>query len=380
MKKMKIALCITEMEPGGAEKAMMFLATLLDREKFDPILYVLRSENDHSPQSWLSRIREHEIPIVFLDISGLGSLIHGIFRLKKHLKRQKPDLLQSFLFHANIVGRIAGHLAGVPMICSGIRVSERSARWQLFMDRKTADWVDSYVAVSRSCAEFTIQKGKIAPEKIKVITNGIDLEEKKIKEKTDPSDHLIFPADSLNILFVGRFTEQKGLDWLFDTLPLWFEKEGHLHLWMVGDGPDRKKLSDRASRMSCSDRIHFCGWQPDIADLMDRSDLLILPSRWEGMPNVVLEAMKANLPVFASDVEGVSELLGPNVSLQSFPFGNTEIFLEKIHQLIENSELRSDLGRKNRQRILENFNILDKVREYEDHWITLQERKNPGKL
>ncbi|MDO5580038.1 MAG: glycosyltransferase [Planctomycetia bacterium] len=379
MEKRKIALCITEMNPGGAEKAMMSLATRLDREKFDPVLYVLRPEKYHDPRSWIPAIREAGIPIVFLDISGPISLVRGILRLKKYLKRQKPDLIQSFLFHANLVGRIAGRLAGVPIVCSGIRVSERSSRWQLLIDRKTQRLADSYIAVSRSCAEYTAEQG-IDPQKIRIIANGIDLAENDFplpgeKNGKNTVSDLIFPSDSLNFLFVGRFTEQKGLDWLFDTLPFWFERE-KIDLWMVGDGPDRQKLTDRANQLSCSGRIHFCGWRPDISALMKKSDLLLLPSRWEGMPNVVLEAMKAALPVFASNTDGVAELLGENIEPQSFPFGDKEIFLEKIRILIENPDLRIRLGKENQKRISAHFNIFDKVREYEDHWTALCEKED----
>ena len=122
------------------------------------------------------------------------------------------------------------------------------------------------------------------------------------------------------VTFVGRLEKQKGVNWLIESAPLWLAELPDCHLLLVGDGPMRATLESAAAASGLGERIHFAGWRADVPEILAASDLLVLPSAWEGMPNVVLEAMASRRPVVATDVEGVRELLGPGADLQTVPY------------------------------------------------------------
>ena len=162
-------------------------------------------------------------------------------RLRRLLAAQKPQIVQTFLFHANIVGRIAARRAGVKAVVAGIRVAERAARWHLWLDRLTQRWVDRYVCVSRAVADFSAARAVLPPEKLVVIPNGIDLDKYPARQPADLAA-LGIAAGRRAVTFVGRLEPQKGVDWLIETAPRWLAKLPDCDLLLVGEGPLRGPL------------------------------------------------------------------------------------------------------------------------------------------
>ena len=121
-----------------------------------------------------------------------------------------------------------------------------------------------------------------------------------------------------------------------------------------------------------ADRVHFAGWRADIPQILAASRLLVLPSLWEGMPNVVLEAMAAGLPVVATDVEGVRELLGPAADGQVVPLGDTQAFTDRVIRLVRDTRNRPPKsGAANRRRVAESFTLDGMVAAYQSLWQSL---------
>jgi glycosyltransferase involved in cell wall biosynthesis len=290
--------------------------------------------------------------------------------LRRLLAAQRPQVIQTFLFHANFLGRIAAHRAGVRAVVSGIRVAERAARWHLRLDRLTQRWVDRYVCVSQAVAEFSAKQGGLPPEKLVVIPNGIDLDKYPSRQSADLRAFGI-AAGRRAVVFVGRLEPQKGVDRLIATAPQWLGRLPDCDLLLVGDGPLRPSLEATARTAGIADRVHFAGWRPDVPEILAASSLLVLPSLWEGMPNVVLEAMASRLPVVASDVEGVRELLGPNAAGQTVAHGDTQGFADAVVGLMLDPVLSRAIGLENRRRAEESFGIDRMVGLYQDLWASL---------
>jgi glycosyltransferase involved in cell wall biosynthesis len=274
------------------------------------------------------------------------------------------------LFHANLLGRIAARRAGVRTIVAGVRVAEHTARWHLRLDRVTQRWVDRYVCVSQAVAEFSAKRAGLPPEKLLVIPNGIDLDKYPARQ---PADLRAFgiAAGRRAVTFVGRLDPQKGVDWLMATAPRWLAKLPDCDLLLVGNGPLRPSLEAAGRAAGIADRVHFAGWRADVPEILAASSLLVLPSLWEGMPNVVLEAMASRLPVVASDVEGVRELLGPNAARQTVAHGDSRMLAEAIVGLMLDPALSSATGMENRRRAEQCFGIARMVKAYEDLWASL---------
>ena len=299
----RVAFCITELDPGGAERALFEIVTRLDPSAWEVRVYCLGPETELS-----QRLRDRGIETICLG-ARRATQIGIVFRLAKELKAFRPAVLQTFLFHANILGRLAGWLAGVPVILSGLRVAERAKRWHLWLDRWTNRLVTQNVCVSEGVRQFAVTEGGLAEHKLRVIPNGVDVER---FANAKPLDLAMFgiPAGAWTLVTVGRLTSQKGHEDLIAALiPLMVEFP-RIHLLIVGEGPDREDLTGLVESFDMSEHVHLPGWQADIPGILRSCQAFVLPSRWEGMPNALLEAMAAGLPCIATDVEGVRELLG----------------------------------------------------------------------
>ncbi|MFN0052118.1 MAG: glycosyltransferase [Planctomycetales bacterium] len=297
-----LAFCITDLDPGGAERALVQLVTRLDRREWEPTVLCLAG-----PGALVEVLRQAEIPVICLGARSARD-VGVLFRLRRELRRLQPQIIQSFLFHANILSRIAGTLAGVPHRLSGIRVAERRSRWPLRLDRLTQGLVETNVCVSRGVAEFSATVGGISRNKLIVIPNGVDARSIAAAEPLDLAN-LGIPAGARVIVAVGRLDRQKGLEYLLDAAAQVAPAHPQAHWLLVGDGPERERLQAQRDRLGLSDRVHFAGRRTDVAAILRSAWALALPSLWEGMPNVVLEGMAAGLPVVASNVEGIAELV-----------------------------------------------------------------------
>ena len=309
MVQIRIALCITDLDVGGAERHLTELAVRADRRRFAPVVYCLGAQPPREEASCVPALLAAGVEVHCLGGHAIWQFPVVARRLSRLLAAERPQIVQTFLFHANIVGRIAARRAGVKAVVAGVRVAERAARWHLRLDRMTQRWVERYVCVSRSVADFSIEQGGLPPEKLVVIPNGIDLDKYPARQPADLRA-LGIGAGRRAVTFVGRLEPQKGVDWLIEAAPRWLAELPDCDLLLVGEGPLRASLETAARTAGIAQRVHFVGWRPDVPEILAASGLLVLPSAWEGMPNVVLEAMASRRPVVATDVEGVRELLG----------------------------------------------------------------------
>lgn len=349
---LRLALCITELDVGGAERCLVELATRLDRRRFAPVVYALSPEPAPPTPSLVPQLREAGIETHFLGGRRASHFPLIVHRLTQLLRTQQAELVQSFLFHANLAARLAARRAGVPHVLSGIRVAERSARWHLWSDRLTARLVDRYVCVSQSVADFSREAAGLHGDKLVVIPNGIDVER---YQRAEPLDLTLLGlgAGRRAVTFVGRLDRQKGLLDFLRQSPRWLERLPYHDLLLVGTGPQESALREEAERAAIAARVHFIGWRDDVPRILRASDLFVLPSQWEGMPNALLEAMAAGLPVVATDVEGVRELLGDGARCQVEVRGNLVEFCELIVSLLAEGTLADRLGQDNQRRARE---------------------------
>lgn len=365
----RIALCITDLEVGGAERSLVELATRLDRDRFEPVVYCLGPRPPES-ESCARPLEEAGIDVRCLGARRPWEVLRVIGRLKQLLVEQRPDLVQTFLFHANIVGRIAARRAGVRCVVSGIRVAERHHRWHLWTDRLTTGLVNRYVCVSRAVARFSSTHAGLPEQRLTVIPNGIDVAGYPAERAADMRACGVGPGRRV-VTCVGRLDRQKGVRWLLQTAPAWLERLPDCDLLLVGKGPLREPLERFCRKQGISDRVHFAGWRPDVPEILAASHLLVLPSMWEGMPNVVLEAMASRMPVLATDVEGVRELLGPGADAQTVRYGDSEAFVDKICRLMADRSASAQLGESNRLRVEHEFTTEQMITTYQELWDSL---------
>lgn len=301
--RLRLTLAITELDPGGAEKAFVRIALGLSQRNWTVHVVSLRDRG-----ALAETLAAAGISVTALNCGGAMDL-RAITRLSRLLQQQRPDALLTFLHQANLVGRLAGQWAGIPLIVSGVRVADRrtAVSWP---ERLTKRYVDHYVAVSAAVAATHGELCRIPSETMSVIRNGVDVA--AIRQAPPVSrESLGLRQEDQVVLFVGRLTQQKAPGNLlaaFGALPT--EIRNRARLVFVGEGPLKQSLAAEIRAAGLEDRVSLSGWRPDVAGIMKSCDVLVLPSLWEGQPNVVAEALAAGLRVIASDVDGVRELLG----------------------------------------------------------------------
>ncbi len=355
----RIGLCIPELEPGGAERCLVELATRLDRRQFDPVVYCLGPRPAGNPSSLADRLEQAGLPVVCFAARAARSAPRVLWQLERRLRADRIQLLQTFLFHANLLGAIAARRAGVQRVVSGIRVAEHASRWHLRLARWADSCVDRHVCVSQSVREFSATVGGLPAEKLLVIPNGVDVS-RFATAVACPREQMQLGPGRRALLCVGRLEQQKGVDWLLSLLPTVLRQAPRHDLVVVGDGPQRGALERQAQASAeLAGRVHFLGYRDDVPALLAAADLLLLPSRWEGMPNVVLEAMAAGKPVVARAVEGVAELLGPQADSQvaRCQGDDAQVFSEKLLALLNDPGLACELGVQNQRRAREQFSF-----------------------
>jgi len=356
-KPVRVAFCITDLDPGGAERALLELVRRLDHSEWEPSVFCLSKAG-----ALVDQFEAANVPVTCLGAtSSLNVTV--LPRLIGHLRRQKPQLLQTFLFHANIMGRVAGRLAGVSRIVSGIRVAEKRSRFPLWLDRVTDRFVHRHVCVSGAVARFSMDTGRLPSNKVEVIGNGVDADR---FGKAVPADLSKFgiPKGSRVGVFVGRLDPQKQPLLLLEAARTLAVEHGELHFLLVGEGPMRGELEAFIDSHGLSSGVHLAGWQADVPGILAGADFLVLPSLWEGMPNVILEAMAAGLPVVSTRVEGTDELIDDGKNGMIVEPNSPAELVEAISQLLQNPTRTKEMGRLAQQKVTKEFTWDSMVAQY----------------
>lgn len=354
----RIAFCTTHLGLGGAEKTLCSLVLGLDRRRWRPAVFHLSY-----PDSLADELRHHDVPVWCVGARHRWD-VTAVLRLALALRRWRPNVLQTFLFHANFAGRLAGRCAGVPIIVCGARVAERRSRLPLVLDNLTCRLADHTVCVSRGVFDFTAHRVHWPRSRLSVVFNAVETDRFDAARHADRAT-LGVPEDALLILFIGRLDEQKAPMDLLEAFGKVAAAQPDAHLLLVGQGPLRDALERRAGQVGLAGRVHLTGWRPDVPELLKAADLFALPSRWEGMPNAVLEAMAAGLPVVATRVEGSTELVCHGRTGMLVEPGDCDGLAEALLALAQSRCRCAAMGQAGRARVAEEFTLARMVGSYE---------------
>lgn len=363
MSPLRIALVITELEVGGAEQCLVRLATGLDRGRFEPVVYSLAPWPPAGRDQLVRSLVDAAVEVHSLEARGVRHFLPALRRLTGFLRQQRPHLVQSFLFHANVLGQLAARRANVRHAIMGIRVADPTW-WRGLVERLLTRRASGVVCVSQGVADYCREQHKLTASKLVVIPNGIDADALARIQPAELSALGVLPGRKA-LTFIGRLERQKDPGWLIAVARVMLPKLPQHDLVVVGEGAERKRLESAARSLSIADRVHFAGWRPDALAILAASQVLLLTSRHEGMPNVVLEAMALGKPVVATRAEGVMELLGAAADEQTAAWGDTESFAARIVSLANDPAACNRLGRVNQARVTEYFSLPAMVAAYE---------------
>jgi glycosyltransferase involved in cell wall biosynthesis len=362
---MRVDLTITELDVGGAERCATELACHLAKRGCQVRVIALGPPPPPSRQGLALQLASHSIPFHFLGGRSSWQIAKVLFRWRHLVASDRPDVAQGFLFHANILGSLIYPRFRVPWV-GGVRVAD-PRRGRQRMEAWASRRMQRVVCVSQAVAQACRSYPSFAKERIEVIPNGIALRSEidKTRQIDLRTAHRIPPEAPL-LLFVGRWEPQKGFDILLHRLPEILRQLPKHHAVLLGDGSGRsdwKSLQERLDRAIVS-RIHAIGFVDRPRDWMAISQLLILPARYEGMPNAVMEAMAEGMAVAVTRVEGIGELLSQEGQEQTVASSDWEGWQQMVVRLASDPERCRSLGAQNRQQIESHFQLPQQLDRY----------------
>jgi glycosyltransferase involved in cell wall biosynthesis len=339
-----ILYLITSTNVGGAEKAVLQLVRNLDRQMFK--IYVCSVKKPGPFAQVLAAEADGFFSLNLAEPGGAGALINfipGLLRLIRLLRRLSPAILHCFLFRANLLGRIAGKIAGVPVVISSVRVIEDSSIFKNACDRMTSVLADKYITVSEAARTHTIKHAHVSPQKIITIYNGIDSRNTCPDAPVSRRDLAVDEKDVV-LAIIGRLHKQKGHLLLLEALPFILPEAPRTRVLFCGAGREETPLRREVKNRGLAEHVRFLGLIENASQILPHIDILVLPSRWEGMPHAVLEAMAAGRPVVASGIPGIAELVEDGKTGLLFRSGDPRSLAAALLKLITNRELARRMG------------------------------------
>jgi len=345
-----ILLLTTTLDCGGCEKMVYELARGIDKERFSVIVAALIGEGMYG-----QLLEQAGITVHYLHMKGYFDL--GVFkRLRKIIQDHRVDLIHSFLFHANIIGRLAAKFDHVPQNISSVRTMEKGAWWHLGVDILTKRFVRFELTNSELVRLFMIKKTFSNPERIRTIYNGIRAETfPLVEEKAAIKRDLGIAAGHYVIGTVGCIEKAKAQDIFIKIAHRMLKERDDLTFVIVGEGSQRKRLERMISLRRLKGKVILAGFQPNAVRVMSMFNVFVLTSRWEGFPNVILEAMSQKVPVVASDVGGIREIVRTGENGELVRAGNIAEFATKIGWYLSDQRMREEHIHHAYRTVLEQF-------------------------
>jgi len=382
--KIKVARIITRMDLGGAQQAVLYLARHLNRDFFEQVFITGEGGLLSSDLSSVPSIKHYIVRELnrHVGAKGLTTDIRAIAKICTILRNEKPDITHTHTPKAGILGRWASWLAGIPRIAHtfhglGFCDSHPAVKKRLYIwtERVTGIITTQFVAVSernrlrgegydffhrqnceliRSGVDFSLFK-----------TGLLDKSQKKIELGLCPSDKIVG--------IVAGFKPPKGLHHFLDVARKVMDQRPETKFLMVGDGELRCALESQVHRLQLDSVVRMVGWRRDIPELLQIFDVFLLTSLWEGLPRVLLEAMILGVPIVATNVDGIGEVVQADENGYLASPGDTTEMARRVLQLLANEELRVRMGRTS-QRIVEPFSAQKMVEDYTRLYLRMMDR------
>lgn len=359
---MDVAFLITGLHRGGAETQLMRIACSLRRRGWEVgILTMLPSS------AYVDEVREAGIAFEEC-ITPEGRLPWRMIpRTVRTLRRWRPPVLVTFNYPADVMGRICGTLAGVPTIIGSILTAHVKSKSREWFYRLTEPLIALTASNSKAALQLMLDRHILTPRKTTVIPNGIMVSDYSIAVSPEEvRAEFGIPAGAFLWIAVGNLREAKDYPTLLAAAERCAKADDGFRLVVVGGGDLLESLLAEANARGLGESVLFMGVRGDVARLLAASDAYVLSSAWEGMPNTVMEAMASALPVVATRVGGLAELVEDGVSGFLAPAGDPAALAEQMTRVMNlEPETRRRMGAAGRNHMATAFDMEVVV----DRWV-----------
>jgi len=354
----RLLFIINALGGGGAERALsVLLGSEIISGEFEIHLVLLENKIEYKLPEYVNLHIATNLGNSASKIQKAKSLPVMVRRVREIKEKVNPGVSVSFLTRSNIINILTrrGH--------ERVFISERNNPLRTYSGSPLVKFIhkrlisyyypraDEVLTVSDGVGKALISYICIDPGKVVTLNNPYHIEkiEKRSLENIEEQFRHIY-SDCPVIITVGRLTRQKGHDCLLDALPPVLEKHP-VKLGIIGEGELEASLKKKASDLNISDRVYFMGWRSNPFKFIRKAALFVLPSRWEGFPNALVEAMACGCPVVSTDCEsGPSEIIQDNHYGLLTGVDNPEDLARAIIQMLDNKEKLKEFGRLAKER------------------------------
>jgi glycosyltransferase involved in cell wall biosynthesis len=364
---------------GGAERIAVRIATNLDRERFDSTLVVSRwprpiERRSSSASEALAQLEAGGVRFRALRRTRKVQLAPWI-RLARFMRSEHVDVLHTHQFGTNVWGSVTGRLAGVPVVLA----HEHSWSYEgnpvrRFLDREVVSRAaDRFIAVSREDQRRMVEVEGVDPARTLHIPLGIG-------DSPRPARHSVrselgIPADAPVLGVVGNLRSQKAHQVLIRATAELVGRWPDLRVLLAGTGPERQSLEGLVGELGLQHTVRLLGYRADVPDVLAAMDIAVCSSDFEGTPIAILEYMDAGLPVVATAVGGVPDVLDDGVQGLLVPRRDPEALARAIAELLSDPQRATAMGAHGRERRRTEFTLGVMIRRIEDLYRELVEEK-----
>lgn len=372
--KTKILFVYQDLDAGGAEEVLASTVRNINKVKYSVKVCCLGKK-----QALGCELEKEGYDIVAFNLNyGIFS-VDTCIKLYKLIREYKPQIVHASLFYANFHARLAGKLARVPVILiEEQNVYEWKSRNCIYtlIDKIMSYFTDKIIACSMTVKDFTARQEGIKSDKFTVIHNTIHAERfNTLNNNEKLRKELGFSIDENLIGTIGRLCEQKGQVFLIEAMLGILKEHPNSKLIIVGEGPLEHFLKKKSEDLGLSDNIVFLKKTREISKLLTIFDIFVLPSLWEGLSVVLLEAMYMKKPIIATDISSNKEAMIDNETGMLVSSEDHEVLSKAIVSLLDNEERKRQFGYKARKRIEEYFGPKVHIKKLEELYESIIAKK-----
>jgi len=356
---------------GGAERQVLYLLDRLDRHEFRPSVATVLADTSRQMRSAGDMTREMpaDVPCQRFDLESYRDFV-GLHRVARTIGRTRWDIVQTFGLVPDLALRVLMPFLGRPRLIASVRGLElQRPSWSFRVDGLTHPLVSAYISNTYAARELVCRRGGIPLAKFVVIPNGIDA--RRFDGRRDPAIRQRLRGEwgvadnGIAIVAVGHLSQDKGSYDLIEAAADPRFPAGSAKIVFCGFDTTRGGVLDAARRRGVLESVVLLGRRDDVSNVLAASDIGILASHHEGMPNVLLEVMAAGLPAIATTVGGVPEVVGTPPTAVTVPPREPGALAQACARLVASESLRRELGAAGRRRVREEFDLSRMVRRTE---------------
>lgn len=363
-----LQLCSTS-DLGGAERMVLNLAHALPAEEFEVHVGALIGSG-----ALIDAARQMGLPAVHFDFASPASL-SGIKRLIRYCREHRIQIVQTHGLRADGIARWAARLGGAKVIVSTIHSVDPWRRApHVLLDRATAPFVTQYVAVCSAARQAAESRGEVRPGRCQVVPIGVPPREIPRHRRDEIRARLGVPEDAYPVVGVlANLREMKGHRHIIAALPDILKKNPQAVFLFAGRDDSHGAIAEAARQAGVDHAIRFLGFVEDTPALFAAMDLLLLPSDWEGFPVSILEAMQAGVPVIATAVGGIPEMIRNGQDGLLIPPGNVASLADAVNLLARDFALRAAVVRSADARYQSEFTLKAMAQKMANLYVGLAE-------